>query len=128
MTSECQTKLRIYPTKEYVDINYLIDTIFKTTEKNKDNNISSTAAIKIIDKAAKRGDDGLWCCDWKDQVKELNVTPSQYFHIIKTLKNARILTKSKGKLYLINGFGNHLSTMASAFNRYMLDKGITRIK
>ena len=128
MPSESVSKLRIYPRKKYLEMIDIMDSLFKTTEKTKDDDTLSTAALKLIEKAAKRGDEGLWCSDWKEHIKELDISHSQYFHILRVLKNSQIITRSKGKFYLITGFGQHLSLMAATFNMYMNNKGVLRIE
>ena len=52
-----------------------------------------------------------------------DITQARYFYIIRTLKKAGIITKSKGKYYISKVFASHLTKMASGFNALLIDLG-----
>jgi len=124
MASGTQTvsRLRIYPNLEDFNSDYVLRCLLDLSKKEEKADLVP-AAKELMRMAAARGDKGLFASDWKKVKEELEITESQYFYILKILKNAGILYKSKGRFYLSKVFGTHLSKMASAWNARMIDLG-----
>ena len=115
-------KMKLVVTNQEVTSEYVFETLFKISEKSKDLN-HATIAKEIVILAAKRGEKGLFADDWKTIIQKYNLSSHQYFYIIKTLKNAGILRKTKGRYYVIKDFNKHLTKMVTAMNEFYMDIG-----
>ena len=120
---ENELKLRIFPNRKDLSSDYVLDCLFNLTKKEKEVNLGHKAKL-IIKKAAQRGEQGLFSHQWEEQAQELGLTQSQYFYIVRILKNAGIIYKSKGRYYISRSFAEHLAGMATAFNAFMMDLGV----
>ena len=116
-------KVKLEITNNEVTSDYVFDTLFKISEKSK-NTKNGQIAKELVRLAAKRGDEGLMVEDWKSTIEKFGLSNKQYFTIIKTLKNAGILRKTKGKYYVTKNFTKHLAKMVSAMNEFYMDIGV----
>lgn len=115
-------KMKIHPATQEVTSDYVLDCIFQISEKSTTSNFG-TIAKELLKLVAKKGDEGLHAEDWKQIIQSNKLEQHQYFSIIKTLKNAGIIRKTKGRYYLINDFKNHLGKMSSAMSQFYMDMG-----
>lgn len=117
---EITIKMRVKPHTQYVDSDYLLEALLNLSAKENKTDLVP-AAKEIIILTAKRGDEGLFSQDWEVMAKKLNITQSQYFYILKTLKNAGIITKSKGRFYMSKVFVEHLRNMTKTWDAWLTD-------
>jgi hypothetical protein len=118
-------KLKLHITQQEVNSDYVFETLFRISGKSEQAGFNHHQIAKeIVKLAARRGDDGLFAEDWKNLIEKYELSEHQYFSIIRTLKNAGILRKTKGKYYLIKEFQKHLAKMASAMNEFYMDLGV----
>jgi len=120
--NESVAKLRIYPNRKDLNFDYVLDCLLNLTKREKKINLGWKARL-ILDKVALHGDDGLFSKDWDTQRKALGLTEAQYFYVIKVLKNAGLIYKSKGRYYLSKTFAEHMTRIASSANAFMMEKG-----
>lgn len=113
-------KMRLKPNTQYVDAEYILKSLLNLSAKEKKADLVP-AAKEIITLAATRGDEGLYSEDWEKTTKELNITQSQYFYILKILKNAGIIYKSKGRFYISKTFVEHLRNMTKTMDAWLTD-------
>ena len=116
-------KVKLEITNNEITSDYVFDTLFKISEKSKNTNHGQIAK-ELVRLAAKRGDEGLFVDEWRTTIKNHELSDKQYFTIIKTLKNAGILRKTKGKYYVTKNFTKHLAKMVSAMNEFYMDIGV----
>lgn len=116
-------KLRINVKNQEVTSDYVFDSLFKMTKVSQESNLGRIAK-ELVKLAAKRGDAGLFAEDWEDVIKKYEVSRYNYFFIIKTLKSAGILRKTKGRYYVIKDFNKHLTKMVTAMNEFYMDIGV----
>lgn len=125
MTSSVKIKLQL--TTNEITSNYVFDTIFKISQKSL---LLKHAEIakEIVTLAAKKGEEGLHDDDWKEFIQKYAIKQHTYFYILKRLKDAGILRKSKGKYYVIWDFIDHLGNMSTVMNNFYRDIGAIRQK
>ncbi len=119
--TETIIKMRVRPNTQVVDTNYILNSLLNLSVRISTDLVP--AAKQIIAQAARRGDDGLFCSDWEENYKKLDLTQAQYFYVIKILKNAGIIYKSKGRFYIAKVFAQHMAKIASAMNNLLMDLG-----
>ena len=119
-------KMKIDLNIQEVKSDDVLASIFKISDKSK-NSDHARIAKDILILAAKRGEQGLWATDWKNYIKNNNIKEHTYFQIIKRLKNAGLLRKSRKKYYVIRHFNNHLMKMATAMNLFYMDIGVVDV-
>jgi hypothetical protein len=126
-------KLRIKTTEKHFEVDYVFRSIFSISEKSKIGRTDSKGqplpdlaeiAKEFVIKAARRGDEGLLVSDAQDMIETYKISRHQYFLIIRRLKQAGILRKSKGKFYVISDFSKHLGEMSAIMNRFYMSLGV----
>ena len=117
-------KIKLHVTQQEVNSDYVFETLFKISEKSEKPGFKNHEIAKeIVKLAAKRGEEGLFADDWKGLLEKYELSEYQYFSILRTLKNAGILRKTKGKYYVMKDFQKHLAKMVSAMNEFYMDIG-----
>lgn len=127
MSEETKVKIVIKPNQQGIEGMDVLESLFKIS-KHSENKTFADKAYLLLEKAAAKGDEGLFSSDWKKMAEELELKQFQYFHVLKTLKDAGLLVKTHGKLYLTRKFANHMDEYASAANRMMNKFGVKRQK
>lgn len=118
-------KIQLHVSKQEITSDYIFETIFKISEKSKNLNHAEIAK-ELVMLAAKKGEEGLYDQDWRIVTEKYKIPQHVYFYIIKRLKDAGILRKSKGKYYLIYDFIDHLGDMSTIMNNFYRDIGTIR--
>lgn len=118
-------KLKINITQNEITSDYVLECLFDISEKSNKKN-QAAIAKQIIKDVAVKGQEGVWEEDWKHMMKKHDIKKHTYFKIIKKLKDAGIIRKSKGKYYLLYTFIDHLGEMSSALNKFYRDNGKTK--
>lgn len=122
MGKDTKIKLRITPRQQTVDPEYILSTLFNLTDRKEKKDLVP-AAKEILEMVSTRGQDGLYSEDWEQTARKLKISQSQYFTIIRTLKNAGLIYKSKGRFYLSKRFIEHMKKMYTGMRDYWLDLG-----
>ena len=120
---EKSVKIHIYPTRKDFQSDYVVNSLFNLSKRSEGKQFGEKAK-QILEKAYKKGNEGLQAADWKVVHEELGVSQSQYFYIIHTLKAAGLLRKTKGRYYVTKTLAEHLYNMSAALNAMFSDWGI----
>jgi hypothetical protein len=119
-----EIKLNLIPSEE-ITVDYVFSALFKISQKSKNSTCDFPAlAREIVEKAANKGSKGLLVQDAIEWYESKQMTKDQYFFILRRLKQAGVMRKSKGKFYLIREFNEHLGDMAGAMNRFYMRLGV----
>lgn len=114
-------RMRLKPHNKNVDMDLILWGIINLSQKDSIDLVPHAKELLAI--VAKRGDDGLFSSDWQANAKALNISESQYFDILKKLKAAGIIYKSKGRYYFSKELMNHFKSLFQTLRNYLEDHG-----
>lgn len=123
MSKERTAKIQIIPNRIDINSDHVFEAMFPVSKKNEEKNHGSKAK-QIVIMASQRGEEGLHSRDWETLHKELGLTLSEYYHILKRLRNLGVLKKSGARYYVSKEFSNHLSRLAASMHGFLLEQGV----